>query len=485
MLTQTQQLGQKLQQRLSPQQILAVRLIELPVMELGERIKEELQNNPALEEGSTPTTDNEDDLFNDTHEEEQHEELPDFSLGDYLQEDDIPDYKLREMAERADRKEMPASAAQSLGEILLQQLRLRNLSQPLLEIGVHIIGTLDADGYLRRSCEEIAEDIALLNGKNVDIHDIVRMVSVVQDMEPHGVAAHDLQECLLLQLKKKEKSPAVNMAITLLSRFFDDFSNKRYDRIAHSLQLDDRTLLKEAVDEITSLNPKPGNDWGGFMDNAVAVIPDFIVEIHNGELLLSLNGRDVPPLHISPDFAALLHDFSGNAANRTAQRLEAIQFIKQKIDTARAFILAIQQRQETLQRTMQVILLLQREFFLSGRDNALKPMILKDVALHTGLDISTISRVSNSKYVQTPHGIYPLKYFFTDALTTDNGEEVSTRAVKTLLRELIRTENKQQPLTDEKLVDLLNSKGYSLARRTVAKYREQMEIPTARLRKVI
>jgi RNA polymerase sigma-54 factor len=480
----TQQLGQKLQQRLSPQQILAVRLMELPAIELSERIKEELQNNPALEEG-TEATAGEADLSEEPQEDAPQEELSDISLGDYLQEDDIPDYKLREIAERSERKEIPVSSGQSLGEYLLQQLYLRDLSEPLLAIGEYIIGSLDNDGYLRRTVEEIANDIAFQTGQEVERTDIEYMFAVVRDLDPAGIAAKDLQDCLLLQLYKKEKTPTLAMAVTLLTRFFDDFSNKRYDRIAHSLQLDDRTTLKEAVDEITSLNPKPGNAWGGFMDTAGTVIPDFIVETLNGELVLSLNGRDIPPLHISPDFAGLLQDFAGNTANRTSQRLEAIQFIKQKIDAARSFIHAIRQRQETLQRTMEVILLLQQEFFFTGRDSSLRPMILKDVAQRTGFDISTVSRVSNSKYVQTAHGIYPLKYFFTDSLPTDTGEEVSTRAVKTLLRELIHAEDKHHPLTDEKLVALLNRKGYVLARRTVAKYREQMDIPTARLRKTV
>jgi RNA polymerase sigma-54 factor len=490
MLTQKlgQKLGQKLQLRLSPQQILTSRLMELPAVELGERIREELQNNPSLEEGpeSPETAQAGEDGENQEDTLQPENDDQDFSLDDYMQDDDIPAYRLQEAAERTEKREPPVSSGQSLGEYLLQQLHLRDLSKDDLQIGEYIIGSLDGDGFLRRSVQEIADDMTLRMGPGITPDDVQRVLDVVRDLDPAGIAAANLRDCLLLQLKRKERTPAVSIAITLLTRFFNDLSNKRFERIAQALQLDDRDILKASIHEISLLNPRPGSAWdGNFMEAAGTVIPDFIVESLNGELTLTLNQRDVPTLHISRDFAELLKDFSGKNAGNDPKRLETAQFIKQKLDAARTFINALEQRQATLQRTMEVLLLLQREFFLTGRTADIRPMILRDVAERAGLDISTISRVSNSKYVQTAHGIYPLKHFFSDSLRTDSGEEVSTRAVKTLLRELIEGEDKNAPLTDDKLVTLLKTKGYVVARRTVAKYREQLGLPTARLRKTV
>ncbi|MDR2791201.1 MAG: RNA polymerase factor sigma-54 [Tannerellaceae bacterium] len=484
----TQKLGQKLQQRLSPQQILTSRLMELPAVELGERIREELQNNPSLEEGVEAQENAQADEYAENPEDtlQSDNEEQDFSLDDYMQEDDIPGYRLQELSDRTERREPPVSSGQSLGEYLRQQLHLRDLQEDDLRIGEYIIGSLDSDGYLRRGVQEIADDMTLQTGQEISSDEVYRILGVVQDLDPAGIAAADLRTCLLLQLKKKERTPSVSIAITLLTRFFNDLSNKRFDRIAQALGLDDRDIFQAAVREITSLNPRPGNAWdNNFMDAAGVVIPDFVVETHNGELTLTLNRRDIPSLHISREFAELLKDFSGKTAGGDPKSLEAARFIKQKLDSARSFISALEQRHVTLQRTMEVILLLQRDFFLTGRPSDIRPMILRDVAERAGLDISTISRVSNSKYVQTAHGIYPLKHFFSDSLRTDNGEEVSTRAVKTLLRELIDGEDKRSPLADDKLVTLLKTKGYLIARRTVAKYREQLGLPTARLRKAL
>ncbi|MDL2208465.1 RNA polymerase factor sigma-54 [Parabacteroides sp. OttesenSCG-928-O15] len=476
-----QQLQQKLQQKLSPQQIQLIRLLELPTIELEERVKHELEENPALEEGR------EAEEFEGAEAEDTHEESAvDISLGDYLTEDDIPDYKLREMSERSERKEdVPFSIGESLQEALRQQLGLRELDETQMKIAEYIIGNLDDDGYLRRDLGAIADDLVFQAGEDVDEKGIESILYVIQDFEPAGIGARDLQECLLLQLDRRTKTPAVELAIRLLSDYFDDFTRKHYDKILRGLSVDE-PALKAAIQEITSLNPKPGSSWGNSLETAMnLVIPDFIVEAHNGELTLSMNSRGVPDLHINREYAEMFQDYAGNKANQTSEMRDAVQFVKQKLDSAQWFIDAIRQRQETLRRTMEVIILLQQEFFFTGDDASLRPMILKDVAEKTGYDISTISRVSNSKYVQTNFGVYPLKYFFSESMQTDTGEEISTREVKKIMKEHIEAEDKRKPLTDEELAKILKEKGYIIARRTVAKYREQLGIPVARLRKEI
>ena len=450
-----QQLQQKLQQKLSPQQIQLIRLLELPAIEMEERVKHELEDNPALEEGKEPVDD-----FERTESEEGGEEIPsvdtetDLSLGDYLTEDDIPDYKLREMTERAERKEdVPFSVSQSLNEFLLQQLGLR--------------------------------DLIFQAGQEVDEKEIESILNIIQDFEPAGVGARDLKECLLIQLDKKENTPVTNLAIRVLTEYFEEFTRKHYDKILRGLDIDEETL-KKVIHEITMLNPKPGSSWGGSMEVAMSqIIPDFVVEAHNGELILSMNNRGVPDMRINREYAEMFQDYTANKANQTAERRDAVQFVKQKLDSAQWFIDAIKQRNETLQRTMEAIIYLQRDFFLTGDEATLHPMILKDVAERAGYDISTISRVSNSKYVQTNFGIYPLKYFFSESMQTDTGEEISTREVKKIMKEHVDAEDKRKPLTDEELATILKEKGYVIARRTVAKYREQLGIPVARLRKEI
>ena len=452
-----QQLQQKLQQKLSPQQIQLIRLLELPAIELEERVKHELEDNPALEEGKEPVDD-----FERTESEEGGEEIPsvdtetDLSLGDYLTEDDIPDYKLREMTERAERKEdVPFSVSQSLNEFLLQQLGLRDLPDKQMKIA------------------------------EVDEKEIESILNIIQDFEPAGVGARDLKECLLIQLDKKENTPVTNLAIRVLTEYFEEFTRKHYDKILRGLDIDEETL-KKVIHEITMLNPKPGSSWGGSMEVAMSqIIPDFVVEAHNGELILSMNNRGVPDMRINREYAEMFQDYTANKANQTAERRDAVQFVKQKLDSAQWFIDAIKQRNETLQRTMEAIIYLQRDFFLTGDEATLHPMILKDVAERAGYDISTISRVSNSKYVQTNFGIYPLKYFFSESMQTDTGEEISTREVKKIMKEHVDAEDKRKPLTDEELATILKEKGYVIARRTVAKYREQLGIPVARLRKEI
>ncbi len=481
-----QQLQQKLQQKLSPQQIQLIRLLELPAIELEERIKHELEDNPALEEGKEIADDFERTDDEGVDDISTNETETDLSLGDYMSEDDIPDYKLREISEKTERKEdIPFSVSQSLNEYLLQQLGLRDLPEKEVKIAEYIIGNIDDDGYLRRELSAIADDLVFQAGQDVDEKEIEEVLAIIQDFDPAGVGARNLQECLLLQLGRKEPTEGTNLAIHILTEYFEEFTRKHYDKILRGLNISEATL-KKAIHEIIALDPKPCSSWGGSMEVAMSqVIPDFLVEAVNGELILSMNNRDIPDLRISREYAEMFQDYAGNKANQTSKMREAVQFVKQKLDSAQWFIDAIRQRQETLQRTMEAIILLQRDFFLTGDDATLRPMILKDVAERAGYDISTISRVSNSKYVQTNFGIYPLKFFFSESMQTDSGEEISTREVKKIMKEHIDSEDKRKPLTDEELTTILKEKGYVIARRTVAKYREQLDIPVARLRKEI
>ena len=480
-----QQLQQKLQQKLSPQQIQMIRLLELPTLELEERVKHELEDNPALEEGKEP----QDDLEHSEEEENfaaEGSENEDLSLGDYFSADDIPEYKLQQMTERAERKEeIPFAEGESLSEFLLEQLRLRELPEKQVKIAEYIIGNLDDDGYLRRDLSAIADDLVFQAGVEADEAEVEQVLRIIHDFEPAGIGARDLKECLLIQLNKREKTEATRLALRILNSYFEDFTRKRYERILKTLDITEEEL-KRAIREITLLNPKPGSSWGDTMETAMSqVVPDFVVEANNGELTLSMNNRGVPDLRINQEYAEMFQDYAGNKANQTADRRDAVQFVKQKLDAAQWFIDAIRQRNETLQRTMETIICLQREFFLTGDETTLRPMILKDVAERTGYDISTISRVSNSKYVQTNFGVYPLKYFFSESMQTDTGEEISTREVKKIMKDHVDAEDKRHPLTDEDLAAILKEAGYVIARRTVAKYREQLGIPVARMRKEI
>ena len=481
-----QQLQQKLQQKLSPQQIQLIRLIELPTVELEERVKHELEDNPALEEGKEQADDMDHAESGEDTAEASSLEEDDLSLGDYMTEDDIPEYKLREMTERAERKEsVTLSGSQSLNEYLLQQLGLRELPEKEMKIAEYIIGNIDDDGYLRRDFSAIADDLVFQSGQEVSEREVEAVLRVIQDFEPAGVGARDLRECLLIQLEKKNKTPDTERAIHILTDYFEEFTRKHYDKIARELGLDE-PALKRAIREITALNPKPGAGWGDSLEMAMSqIVPDFVVEAHNDELTLSMNNRGIPDLRINREYADMFQDYAANKANQTAERRDAIQFVKQKLDAAQWFIDAVKQRDETLRRTMEAIICLQRDFFLTGDEATLRPMILKDVAERAGYDISTISRVSNSKYVQTNFGIYPLKYFFSESMLTDSGEEISSREVKKIMREHVEAEDKRKPLTDEELASILKEKGYVIARRTVAKYREQLGIPVARLRKEI
>lgn len=482
-----QHLQLKQQQKLSPLQMQVIKLTELPVIELEERIKQELEDNPALEEGLERTDDNSD--FDDDFgsEDDTNISQEDLTLGDYMNEDEIPDYQLRDNNKQSTGKqeEIPFSVAASLHESLLEQLGVCELNEQDEKIGEYIIGNIDENGYLDRSLSAISDDLIFQQNIDVSIPKLEEILTTIQDFEPAGIGARNLQECLLLQLERKGNSETTKNAINIINNYFEEFSKRHYDKIIRQLNIDE-AQLKDIIQEITTLNPKPGNNWGDSLSLTLStIIPDFIVESYNGELFLSLNNRNIPDLKVSREYSNLLKGYADNKESMSADNKNAVMFVKQKLDSARWFIDAIKQRQDTLQRTMQAIIDMQYDFFLTGEEAQLKPMILKDVAERTGYDISTISRVSNSKYVQTNFGIYSLKYFFSESMQTDTGEEISSREVKAILKECIENEDKKKPVTDDKLSEILKEKGYIIARRTVAKYREQMNLPVARLRKEI
>ena len=457
-------------------------MLELPTLELEESIKQELDDNPALEEGKD-IPDDQDDIFDDNSAEQTNPD-EDLTLDDYLYEDDIPEYKITEIRNREDRKEnTPFNTQQSLSEYLLYQLELCALSEKRKKIGEYIIGNIDNDGYLRRNLNLISDDIVFQTGEEVDNEELADMLSLIQQFDPPGVGAENLKECLLLQLGRRTKTKDVLLAETILKDHFIAFSRKHFEKIKTLFNINQKRL-KEVIQLITSLNPKPGSNWDDSMTTVMnRITPDFIVETLNEDLNMSLNNRDIPDLRINREFANILKDYTGNVANQTSDMRDAVVFVKQKIDSAQAFIDAVRQRQTTLQRTMEAIMHIQQEFFLTGDESKLKPMILKDIARKTGYDISTVSRVSNSKYVQTNFGIYPLKFFFSESAQTESGETVSTRKIKQLIKEVIRSEDKKRPVNDDELTTELQAKGFRIARRTVAKYREQLDIPVARLRR--
>lgn len=487
MLKQT--LTQKQQQNLSAQQIQQIKLLELPAIELEERIRKELEVNPALEEG-TPEKDSvaEDESGDDFSNDIAEGDVADLSFGDYRSEDDVPEYKLRELQERNSRKEeIPFSAgALSISDQLEEQLKFLPLTERQQKIAPYIIGNIADDGYLHRDTEEILDDLAFRAGIEADSQEVEDTIKFVQSLDPPGICARDLRECLLLQLERFPDMQTRNEAIHILSEQYDDFVNKRFDRIRESASLTE-TELKEVFDLIMQLNPKPGNGWGDEAESAMSrVHPDFIVERMGEDLIVSLtDSRDIRPLRINSTYQDMMEDYQKSAKNRSRERRQTLLFVKQKMEQAQWFIEAIRQRRETLLRTMESIVRLQEAYFRSGELSDLKPMILKDVADSAGYDVSTISRVSNSKYVQTDFGIFSLKYFFSDGMTNDKGEEVSTREVKRVLSEVIDTEDKTSPFTDGDLVDILAKEGFQLARRTIAKYREQLGYPPARMRKEV
>ena len=481
-----QRLQQKLLQRLSPQQIQLMKLLQVPTASLETRIKEELEENPALElePERFEEKENSGEEF-DTAEESTTDSYEEDSVSDYIQDDDDEaDYKLRDTnyPEFSDEKEHPIQSGTSFYDLLTDQLHLLNLNETQQVIAEQVVGSIDEDGYLRRDTSAMVDDLAFRQNLIVTEADIEAIIDMIQQFDPPGVAARNLQECLLLQLKRKEQADSLaTLAITILTNYFDEFSRKHYDKIQKAISIAEDEM-RGVIQLVTKLNPKPGGEAPDEAQELKYVIPDFFIYNNGGKLELTLNSRNAPELRISEGYRDMLRDYEKGAKNDKRQK-EAVLFIKQKIDAAKWFIDAIQQRQQTLLLTMQAILEHQQDFLISGDESDLRPMILKDVAAATGLDISTVSRVANSKYVQTEFGTFRLKYFFNEALVTDTGEEVSTREVKRILSDLVAAEDKKNPVSDERLTELLQEKGYEIARRTVAKYREQLMIPVARLRR--
>lgn len=489
----SQSLQQKLLQKLSPQQIQLMKLLQVPTANLEERVKEELEENPALEMGEEG---NEDEFGEDTQEsiDDSNEELMDGSEDDYENADmteyivdddgEIADYKTRDdnYPEMDDQKVMPIRVETTFHDLVVDQLGMLELDERKFKIAEQIVGSLDDDGYLRRELSSIADDLAFRQSMVVDEKEIEELLVQIQQFDPAGICARNLQECLLLQLKRKlGEGKSVALAIQILSKYFEEFTKKHYEKIQHNLNLTDEQI-KDVINQIIKLNPKPGGNIGEINKAENYIIPDFYIINNNGRLELSLNARNAPDLRISEGYRDMLKEYERGSKKDKRQK-EAVLFIKQKIDSAKWFIDMIKQRQETLINTMSAIISHQEEFFLTGDETNMRPMILKDIAELTGLDISTVSRVANSKFVQTEFGTYRLKYFFSESLSTDSGEEVSTREVKKILNDIIEAEDKRKPLSDEILTDMLQAKGYNIARRTVAKYREQLNVPVARLRK--
>ncbi len=483
-LTLTQQ--QKLQVKLSPAQIQVMRLLELPSCELQARINEELQDNPALEEGSASAEENE-YQNSETTEEEYDNPLQneDFNYDDYVQDDDVNDMSpVSGRPSEAPQEDIPFSVGTSFSEYLKSQIYLTKMDKADRHIAKFVVGNIDEDGYLRRTAEELVDDLSFREGITVEddkMKDVIRQIKL---FDPPGVGAYDLQECLLIQLQQKDPTPSVVLAQKIIKTYFDEFSRHHFAKIIQRMGVSEDDL-KEATSEIVHLNPRPGNAWLGtaYDRNQSVVIPDFIVEQVDGELVISLNQGEIPDLHISAEYNDMLATYSQTSQRQNSKTREAARFVRNKIDAANWFIDALRQRNETLMHTMGAIVAYQHEFFLQGDSTYLRPMVLKDIADRTGYDVSTISRVCSNKYVQTEFGIFPLKYFYSESMTNVDGEEISTREVKQKLREVVEAEDKSKPITDDELVDILRQNGYSIARRTVAKYREQLGIPVARLRR--
>lgn len=491
----SQSLQQKLLQKLSPQQIQLMKLLQVPTANLEERIKEELEENPALEQGEEGHEDEYTDELKDEFDSVGEEEVdPDGSADDYENVDiseyvvdddgEIADYKTKDdnYPEMDDQKVIPIKVETSFHELVLNQLGMLELDEHSYRIAEQVVGSLDDDGYLRRELTSIADDLAFRQSLIVEEKEIEEIIVQIQQFDPAGIAARDLQECLLLQLKRKtDEGKSVELAVQILTKYFDEFTKKHYEKIQKSLGLTD-DQLKEVIGQIIKLNPKPGGNVGEMNKAENYIVPDFFVINNNGLLELTLNSKNAPDLRVSEGYKDMLKDYEKGSKKDKRQK-EAVLFIKQKIDSARWFIDMIKQRQDTLIGTMGAIMKHQQEFFLTGDETTMRPMILKDIAELTGLDISTVSRVANSKFVQTEFGTYRLKFFFSESLSTESGEEVSTREVKKILSDMIESEDKHKPLSDEVLTEMLQEKGYNIARRTVAKYREQLNVPVARLRK--
>ena len=463
-----------LQQKLSPQQIQMIKLLELPAVQLEQRIKQEIEDNIVLEEEERSSEDD-----------EQPQQI---SVDEYLHDDDTPSYKSRINNFSKDDKQRPVylTEGRSLQEYLIEQLRYRNLPERDMRLAVYLVGSIDEDGYLRRDLESVADDIAFTVGVETTAGELERLLNVIHELEPAGIGARDLRECLLLQMAQMPiNTRPRRLARKILTNYFDEFVKKHYEKLMARLQISEDDF-REAIAEIRRLSPKPGNLYAeGGTDTTPYIIPDFLLDYQDGRFTLSLNSYNVPEVRVNRRYMEMIREMVGSDGRVREKDKEAIQFVKSKIDSAKWFISAIKQRHDTLMRTMQTILDYQEEYFKDGDKSKLRPMILKDIADRTGLDVSTISRVVNSKYVQTQFGIILLKSLFSEAMQTDSGEEVSSYEIKNILQECIDDEDKRHPLTDETLMDILNGKGYRIARRTVAKYREMLGIPVARLRKQI
>jgi len=486
-------LNLKLSQKLSPQQIQLMKLIQLPTQAFEQRLLEEMNENPALETGTDEEEDYEKDELNnddandefDDYDDNESEDTSDINIDEYLSSDETPDYKTQanNYSDDDEERESPLVAPISFHQDLINQLNTFILNASEREIAEFLVGSIDDMGYIRRSIQDMVDDMAFTQGIYTDEKTVERMLHIIHELEPSGVGARDLQECLLLQLKHKTPTEYVALAIDIIENQFDAFTKKHYDKLQQKYNVSNEQL-KTAVHEIEKLNPKPGGSFTGSNKITEHVVPDFAIRIVDDELVLTLNGRNAPSLHVSKDYQEMMQTYKSSRDKSNAQK-DAVQFIKQKLDSAKWFIDAIKQRQETLYVTMNAIMHYQQEFFLEGDETKLKPMILKDIADLVGLDISTISRVANSKYVETPYGTKLIKEFFSEAMKNDQGEDVSTLEIKKILQNVIEDEDKRKPLPDDQLAEILLEKGYPIARRTIAKYREQLDIPVARMRKKI
>ncbi|MGK0385763.1 MAG: RNA polymerase sigma-54 factor [Patiriisocius sp.] len=478
----------KLSQKLSPQQIQLMKLIQLPTQAFEQRISQEMNENPALEGGKEEPEKFDEDInddYDDTYDEGTEVIETEINVDDYLSDDETPSYKLSANNYSADDEEtnMPYAAGQSFTQHLMQQLNTYRLKESEKEIAKFLVGSVDESGYIRREIADIVDDLAFTQNVYTTEEEVEHVLEKVQELDPSGVGARDLQECLVLQLKRKEQTPQVTLAMGILEEAFDHFSKKHYKKLLQKFSISE-DQLREAIHEVESLNPKPGGAISSNTRMVEHVVPDFAIKIVEGTLELTLNGRNAPELHVSREYTNMLKGYK-EAKDKSKSQKDAVMFIKQKLDAAKWFIDAIKQRQQTLFVTMNAIMHQQEEFFLTGDERKLRPMILKDIAETIHMDISTVSRVANSKYVDTPYGTKLIKEFFSESMKNDQGEDVSTKEIKKILEITIGEEDKRKPLTDDKLAKILKEKGYPIARRTVAKYREQLELPVARLRKEI
>ncbi|WMI66924.1 RNA polymerase factor sigma-54 [Aestuariibaculum sp. YM273] len=483
-----QHLQFKLSQKLSPQQIQLMKLIQLPTQAFEQRVKQELEENPALDSGKdSGDNDFENDFDNSNDEYNDNETIgnDDINVDEYLSDDEIPDYRMQANNYSSDdeEKSMPYAAGMSFTQHLINQLNTYRLDDEERDIAEFLVGSVDESGYIRRSLSDIMDDLAFTQNVYTSEEKINSVLKIVHQLDPAGVGARNLQECLSIQLHRKDRTPDTELAIDIIDNAFEQFTKKHYNKLLQKFDVTE-LQLKDAIHEIEHLNPKPGGSYAGNNRIVEHVVPDFAIRIVDGELELTLNGRNAPELHVSRGYNDMLKGYKESKEKSKSQK-DAVLFIKQKLDAAKWFIEAIKQRQQTLFVTMSAIMHYQEEYFLTGDERTLKPMILKDIADEINMDVSTVSRVANSKYVDTPYGTKLIKDFFSEAMKNDQGEDVSTREIKKILETVIEEENKKKPLTDENLASILKEKGYPIARRTVAKYREQLDIPVARLRKKI